>query len=133
MERGRAVKVGGRGGMMDAKKFLETCERMCIAADHDCERCYMIDYCLKNPQDRDDTYYLEAVESWLKDHPPKTRQDVFLEQFPNVELDNGIILLEPCDLDTTLRVMDCDLVCIRNKKYGSCRDCTVVYWNEEVE
>lgn len=45
------------------------------------------------------------VEEWAKDHPAKTRQSVFLEQFPNAPIYTNThnVALDPCLIDTTLR------------------------------
>ncbi|MGF6375040.1 hypothetical protein M2140_000074 [Clostridiales Family XIII bacterium PM5-7] len=118
---------------MDVEKFLKTWKRMCIYNEHNCEECLAEGYCIVNPQKRNDIALSTAVENWLKDHPSKTRQDVFLEQFPNSKLDNGTLFLAPCYLDDTLLGLDCNSFCDRVKKYGSCFNCKVEYWNEEVK
>lgn len=45
------------------------------------------------------------VEQWAKEHPIKTRQSVFLEQFPNAPIYTNThnVALDPCLVDTTLR------------------------------
>lgn len=45
------------------------------------------------------------VEEWAKEHPVKTRQSVFLEQFPNAPIYTNThnVALDPCLVDTTLR------------------------------
>ena len=45
------------------------------------------------------------VEEWAKEHPAKTRQSVFLEQFPNAPIYTNThnVALDPCLVDTTLR------------------------------
>ena len=45
------------------------------------------------------------VEEWAKDHPVKTRQSVFLEQFPNAPIYTNThnVALDPCLVDTALR------------------------------
>lgn len=45
------------------------------------------------------------VKEWAKEHPVKTRQSVFLEQFPNAPIYTNThnVALKPCLVDTTLR------------------------------
>lgn len=79
----------------------------------------------KNPEG-----VVAAVEQWAKDHPVKTRQSEFLEQFPNADL-KTITRLLPCSLDRTLKPLRC-------AKYSylsitcRCDRCRDDYWNEEV-
>lgn len=69
-----------------------------------------------------------AVEAWSASHPRKTRQCVFLEQWPEAEIDNlGILMVCPKRVST-----DC-----RNR-YGNCSkrlcyDCRREFWSQEVE
>ena len=65
------------------------------------------------------------VEKWSKEHPRKTRQDVFLEQWPNVVVsEGGVIKIRPCNLDA-------------NVKKGclgvTCDYCRREFWMQEVE
>ena len=48
---------------------------------------------------------VEAAEQWAAAHPIKTRQSVFLEQFPNAPIYTNThnVALDPCLVDTTLR------------------------------
>ena len=48
---------------------------------------------------------VKEVEEWSAAHPRKTRQSVFLEQFPNAPIYTNThnIALDPCLVDTTLR------------------------------
>ena len=45
------------------------------------------------------------TEKWAAAHPVKTRQSVFLEQFPNAPIYTNThnVALDPCLVDTTLR------------------------------
>lgn len=61
------------------------------------------------------------VEQWAKEHPVKTRQSEFLKMYPNVRIDDGVIFLGPCAIDTSHK---CTLDC---KK--CCRD----FWLKEIE
>lgn len=64
------------------------------------------------------------VEKWSATHPQKTRQDVFLEQYPDVSLSYGIINIKPCQI-------------VRNHTYGECcitdcPQCRKEFWTQEV-
>ena len=73
---------------------------------------------------------VEVVEKWAAEHPRKTRQDMFLEQFPNVELDrNGIINISPCKVDPKqypFNGKNC-------RKFQRCGECLREFWMQEVE
>lgn len=68
------------------------------------------------------------VEEWAKMNPVKTRQSVFLEQYPEAEIDEcGYLMLCPKRI-----FADC-----RNR-YGNCTsrlcsDCRCEFWMQEVE
>lgn len=66
------------------------------------------------------------VETWAAEYPRKTRQDVFLEQWPDAELDaDGVLEISPCSLSK--KYENC------NYRTKSCRDCRREFWMEEVE
>lgn len=68
------------------------------------------------------------VEQWAKEHPAKTRQSEFLEQYPETEIDKyGCLRLCPelVSSDYRNRHGDCpNRVCI---------DCRREFWMQEVE
>lgn len=71
---------------------------------------------------------VKEVEEWSAAHPRKTRQSVFLEQYPNAESDHqGIPIIDPCDVDKTMHGKDGD--CYN----GNCDDCRAKFWAQEVE
>lgn len=71
---------------------------------------------------------VKVVEEWSAAHPRKTRQSVFLEQWPNAEFDcQGVIAIDPCDVDKTMHGKDGD--CYN----GNCDDCRREFWLQEVE
>lgn len=118
---------------MDAVKFLQERARMCNSFSPDCEGCrveeekpVMSECCLwmfENPERA-----VKIVEEWSAAHPRKTRQSVFLEQWPEAEIDNcGYLRICPKRISA-----DC-----RNR-YGSCAnrkctDCHKEFWMQEVE
>ena len=68
------------------------------------------------------------VEEWAKKHPLKTRQSVFLEQYPNARIDSqAVIYVCPADAYG-------DKVCLKKENaHLSCRDCRHEFWSEEVK
>lgn len=71
---------------------------------------------------------VKAVEEWSAAHPRKTRQSVFLEQWPEAEIDeNGCLMLCPkrISADCRIRYWNC-----ANR---ACSDCHREFWGQEVE
>jgi len=122
---------------MDAVKFIEERKRMCQSYGN-CKGCPAFNAC-------DDEYYcavsiastLDAkkqvamVEKWSKKHPKKqkkTRQDVFMEQWPGVEVDkSGCLMLCPMVVSAE-----------RRSRHGECTtlicsDCRHKFWEQEIE
>ena len=67
-------------------------------------------------------------EQWSKEHPRKTRQSVFLEQFPNAPIyytTTHTIALDPCLVDTTLRG--------HCPTWRGCDTCRREFWGQEVK
>lgn len=107
---------------MDAVKFLEERKRM-----------------FKNGSpvpglDIDINYNTEKVvkivEEWSAAHPLKTRQSVFLEQWPEAELDtNGAVAICPTILSRDYRSAN------KRCKHPdtACYDCRRDFWMQEVE
>lgn len=113
---------------MDAVKFLEERARMC---GHGCVNCKAYgEQCDIYKEGCDYESLVEAVEAWAAAHPRKTRQSVFLEQWPDAELDvDGVLGISPCNLSKEYE-KDRDRCGDRTK---SCRDCRREFWMEEVE
>lgn len=110
--------------MMDVLNFFSEFRRMCKASS-DCTKCqYHGDMC-DNAIDLFEKTVAE-VEQWSKEHPRKTRQDAFLEQWPEAELVDGIIDVKPCRLVAAFRLgQEC------HKTF--CYDCRRKFWMQEVE
>ena len=67
------------------------------------------------------------VEQWAKEHPVKTRQSVFLEQWPEAKRVDNILAVCP-------KVLDMSLPCwIYNNANVACEDCRREFWMQEVE
>lgn len=88
---------------MEALEFLKERKRMCRSFCGSCRGCPCEKVrCALNSLTSDDDYkrIVAAVEEWSAAHPRKTRQSVFLEQFPNARLDTNVIIdISPCRVD----------------------------------
>lgn len=114
---------------MDAVEFLKTLRRMCNCECHKCEiwkRLSGVESCTvwieTHPEEA-----VAIVEQWAAEHPAKTRQSVFLEQFPNAPIYTNThnVALKPCLVDTTLRGH-----CPTGR---GCDICCREFWMQEVE
>ena len=73
---------------------------------------------------------IPIVEKWSFEHPRKTRQSVFLEQYPDAVLDGfGVLRICPIYLSAEYRD-DCNGGKNIVKK---CSDCRREFWMQEVE
>lgn len=70
---------------------------------------------------------IKVVEAWSKENPRKTRQSIFLEQYPNAKCVDGNIYLCPKMIDTCL---SCPIDC--NDEFD-CFVCKREFWSQEVE
>ena len=72
---------------------------------------------------------IKEVEEWSAAHPRKTRQSVFLEQYPNARIDSQAVI-DVCPADAYG-----DKVCPKNKEnvHMPCRDCRRNFWLQEVQ
>ena len=117
---------------MDALEFLMERRRMCNSY-RNCEGCPLEDgKCVVSDVAPDEDYkrIIAAVEQWSKEHPRKTRQSVFLEQWPNVRLNtNGIIDIPPCRMDSNQHPFNGKDCC----NFKSCDACRREFWMQEVE
>ena len=115
---------------MDAVKFIEEAKRMCNANISNCAECCKGGACPINipganytPEER-----VKLVEEWAAAHPRKTRQSVFLEQWPNARpADDGVLTFCPKRFDFHI---SCLAECHSLKK---CSDCRREFWMQEVE
>lgn len=70
---------------------------------------------------------VREVEEWSAAHPRKTRQSVYLEQYPQADIDNtGLLILCPKRISADIRVT---ADCLRQ----GCTDCRREFWMQEVE
>lgn len=119
---------------MDAVEFLKTLHRMCDRHCTNCEfgkrLCGFVTSCTvwieTHPEEA-----VAIVEQWAAEHPIKTRQSVFLEQYPETRLmQDGIIKICPSAVSAAYREKDGSCAILRS---GSCTECRKAFWLAEVE
>lgn len=116
---------------MEALEFLKEERRMCASFNAMCVKCPLGDTgccVIIGDTDRELENEVATVEQWSKEHPRKTRQSVFLEQWPETEVDkSGCLRLCPelVSADYRNRHADCP-----NRV---CMDCRREFWMKEVE
>mgnify|MGYP006966543858 CR=1 FL=1 len=101
---------------MDAVKFIEERNRMCGT--------------MSEVWGVDAAQIVKNTEEWAAAHPRKTRQSVFLVQYPHTMLDKfGVIQLCPKYISATHRDSngECETPEIM------CEDCRRGFWLQEVE
>lgn len=113
---------------MDAVKFLKERQRMCEAYKG-CTGCPMEGRLCGGYISVDAERVVGAVEEWSAAHPRKTRQSVFLEQYPNARIDSQTVIYV-CPADACG-----DKVCPKNGENVRmlCRDCRREFWMQEVK
>lgn len=104
---------------MDAVKFIKERDRMFEVAGQAPSLSY------KHVKSAEEIVC--EVEEWSAAHPRKTRQDIFLERYPNAVMlkTEPVIKIFPCFIDKTVRTM---YPCIK-----CCDDCRREFWMEEVD
>ena len=118
---------------MDAVKFVKEYLRMCTKVDV-CKDCpvYKTDVCTVPAKERSQESVeeiVELVEEWSAAHPRKTRQSVFLGNYPCARIDSQSVLYA-CPADVYG-----NNVCPKNKDDTPiiCCDCRREFWMQEVE
>ena len=112
---------------MEALEFLKERKRMCRSFGGSCKGCPCEKVrCSLNSLTSDDDYkrIVAAVEEWSAAHPRKTRQSVFLEQWPEAEISftDGCLTLNPCKFYKKMRKE-----CVGRL----CSDCRREFWMQE--
>lgn len=116
---------------MDALEFLKERKRMCTLYK-DCDGCPLEGVSCFLSYDTDNEDYegiIATVEQWSKANPRKTRQSVFLEQYPCAKIDRqGVLYACPADVYG-------NNACPKNKEDAPiiCYDCRREFWMQEVE
>lgn len=75
------------------------------------------------------------VGKWAMKHPAKTRQSEFLKAYPHARIEDGVLCIHPCDMDTGYIAQDddqCRAYVPQNPVFG-CGKCRREYWLAEVE
>lgn len=101
---------------MDAVKFIEERNRMCGT--------------MSEVWGVDAAQIVNNTEEWSAAHPLKTRQSVFLEQWPEANIDNGGCLAV-CPYNVSAAHRDKYGRCVVRGK--SCYECRREFWMQEVE
>ena len=118
---------------MDALEFLRERKRMCNL-HKDCEGCPLEGTkCVVSSIVPDEDYkrIIATVEQWAKEHPRKTRQSVFLKQWPTAKIDeSGCLDVCPYLVSATHRDEDGRCAIMMQSK---CYDCRREFWMQEVE
>ena len=121
---------------MDIVRFIEERNRMCKSFDRGegCQMCPACDYdfhCVLSVESTLDAKEQAAiVEKWSAEHPRKTRQDVFLEQYPEAQLDAyGVLRICPVNISAEYRDKGGECLFL----YSDCRDCRADFWMAEVK
>lgn len=120
---------------MDAVEFLKERKRLCEVyfEKAECKECplgnmgcWTVDFCADDSCEK----VIAIVEKWSKEHPRKTRQSVFLEQYPEVDIDErGVMQLCPKAISAAHRGNNGE--CKNPEKL--CIDCRHEFWMQEVE
>ena len=73
---------------------------------------------------------IPIVEKWSFEHPRKTRQSVFLDQYPDTIIDSyGVLGFCPTSISAAHR--DSNGACKNPERL--CRECRKEFWSQEVE
>ena len=117
---------------MDALEFLKEERRLCASFDAMCVKCPLGDIgccVIVGGTSREIENEVAAVEQWSKEHPRKTRQSVFLEQYPEARIgDDGVLQIYPCLISASHRNARGNCVTMGRK----CPDCRREFWMKVV-
>lgn len=115
MKKGKAT-IGDFTRM--CKKMGTKCDECPLDFINNGKRVFCIDLIKKYPDEAN-----EIILKWCSSHPVKTRQEKFLEMFPNAKVDiNGILNVCPNAINKDL---ECDI--------ELCEFCRKNYWSEGAE
>lgn len=117
---------------MDAVRFIKERTRMCESFGDRCNGCPASNGGCAVGQEStlDATDQVAMVEDWSAAHPRKTRQSMFLEQYPEAVLDErGAVWICPRYFSASYR--DSEMLCSHPERV--CADCMREFWMQEVE
>lgn len=107
---------------MDAVKFLQERDRMYKSG--------AATPSIGLEDDYDPVIAVKVVEEWSAAHPRKTRQSVFLEQYPEARVaDDGILNICPAAVSAEHRSANVGCAVVERR----CDDCRRKFWMQEVE
>lgn len=107
---------------MDAVKFIEERDRMYEVARQAPSLCYR--------HEKSAEEIVREVEEWSAAHPRKTRQSVFLEQWPEAQIDDtDVLCVCPAVISPSHRKDGGGCLNIHKK----CANCRYEFWSQEVE
>lgn len=108
---------------MDAVKFVEERRRMfAVTGENPKYSLFNMSTCAED--------VVKEVEQWSAAHPRKTRQSVFLEQYPEARIgDDGVLHVDPCSISASHRNVSGSCATMRRE----CKDCRREFWIQEVE
>lgn len=117
---------------MDAVRFIKERTRMCESFGDRCTGCPASNggCAVSQESTLDATDQVAMVEDWSAAHPRKTRQSMFLEQYPEAFLDErGVVWICPRYFSASYR--DSEMLCSHPERV--CADCMCEFWMQEVE
>lgn len=113
--------------MMDALEFIKAIKQMLSAGANDSTVQKYISAYKKNDYEE----MVKAAEQWAAEHPVKTRQSVFLEQYPEAAISkDGAIAICPLAISAAYR--HGNGACNKGNS-DTCADCKRQFWSAEVE
>lgn len=117
---------------MDAAKFIQERNRMCNSFDS-CSNCPLNKdgiFCYASMEKHSQVAaeeVVQLVEEWTKESPRKTRQDAFLEQWPNAKVFlDGVLDFCPMELDECYPCQSTDIKM-------RCQSCRREFWMQVVK
>lgn len=114
---------------MDALEFLRERKRLCNNYKN-CDGCpFVKGFCAISDitSDEERKSVIATVEQWSKEHPRKTRQSVFLEQYPEARIiEDGVLGICPANVSAEYRDQSKCLARL-------CSSCRRKFWGQEVE
>lgn len=117
---------------MNAVKFIEERNRMC-KAQAGCAACPGRGIVCNKIDDMAGTNAIDivkVVERWAAAHPRKTRQSVFLEQWPEAMIESdGVIAICPTALDKSYGKTHCTHILTKE----GCDSCRSKFWGKAVK
>lgn len=121
---------------MDAVKFIKERARMCDSL-FGCEGCPAnsqengLGECFVGIKSKyAPEQQIEIVDKWSKEHPRKTRQSVFLEQYPEAQIDDtDVLCVCPAVISPSYRKDGGGCLNIHKK----CANCRYEFWTKVVD